>query len=289
MKYQEFVTKVKKFLEQRLGEDYEISIQSVVKVNDMNRCGINIREKKVHISPTIYLEEYYKKYQNGMDFEKIITDIILLYNHAKMREIFDVENFNIFPVVKEKIMLKLLNLKKNKEFLRTVSYIPFSDFAIVFYILLEDNVEECSTITVTNQMLDVWNITKHDLFRIAKENTQQLMPFNFVPLSSKLADLIGNDIEEESCMYVLSNEKFTFGASCILYDDMLDYIRQQLRESFYLIPSSIHEWIVLPKSVAPAEADINSMITEVNQFVVEKEDILGDYCYTYESLKKELI
>jgi hypothetical protein len=249
MKYQEFVTKVKKFLEQRLGEDYEISIQSVVKVNDMNRCGINIREKKVHISPTIYLEEYYKKYQNGMDFEKIITDIILLYNHAKMREIFDVENFNIFPVVKEKIMLKLLNLKKNKEFLRTVSYIPFSDFAIVFYILLEDNVEECSTITVTNQMLDVWNITKHDLF----------------------------------CMYVLSNEKFTFGASCILYDDMLDYIRQQLRESFYLIPSSIHEWIVLPKSVAPAEADINSMITEVNQFVVEKEDILGDYCYTYES------
>lgn len=286
--YQAFVTLVKETLQQELGENYVLTIQNVVKVNDTHRCGITIQKKGVNISPTIYLEEYYQQYQSGEVIEDIVECIISRYNDTEVTSDFDVKGILNFSSIKEKIMFKLINLEKNDEFLQNVPYVPFYDFAIVFYVFVDMHEIGSATITVKNNLLEIWNITKEELYDIAKENTSEKLPFHFLSMSVILEELSGKWCGENHMMYVLTNSKRCLGASCILYEGTLEHIRETLEEDFYLIPSSIHEWIVIPLSCFGCEDEMNDIISEINETQVEEEEILGNRCYYYDSATKEL-
>ena len=82
--------------------------------------------------------------------------------------------------------------------------------------------------------------------------------------------------ESETPLYVLTNKARLYGASCILYPNLLDSIADKLTCDFYLIPSSIHEFLILPVLPGTCIQDLNAMIHEVNSTQVEEEEILSD-------------
>ena len=89
-------------------------------------------------------------------------------------------------------------------------------------------------------------------------------------------------------MYVLSNEKKQFGASAILYDNVIKDFSESLNSDLYILPSSVHEVIMIPSILVDSVDKLNDMICEVNATQVPLMDILSNHSYYY-SRDKECI
>lgn len=292
--YQKFVKEVKELLQEQLGDGYELTIHNVRKLNDTQLCGIGVRNKSANIGPIIYLEEYYQHHLNGMSIEEIIGRILNTYEEVKCENSVSTE-FLQWNNVKPKIVMKLINLKENEEYLKNIVYVPFHDLAIVFCVLVEMDSHGCASCVIKNEFLNVWNVTKEEIYEIAKENTPKLLPYNMIPLSSIVDEFdcfnefleLMKFMEIEKEIFILTNKFHTFGTSSILYEDMLETIIKEVGKDFFLIPSSIHEWIIIPNSLYEKEI-IDEIIKEVNDTLLKDDEILGNHCYYYDSETKEL-
>ena len=131
------------------------------------------------------------------------------------------------------------------------------------------------------------------IHELAKQNTPKLLPAVFKPMRIVIEELLGNPcnnlIQSDDIMFVLTNSLRSFGAICFLYEDVLFHIGNLLRENYFILPSSIHEVIIIPESQAPCKETLNEMIVEINESQVEIEDVLSDHVYYYNREKKELL
>ena len=140
--------------------------------------------------------------------------------------------------------------------------------------------------------MEYWGVPLELLYRLAIENTPRLLQAECKPMQVVICELLGQpcpEEEEESGMYVLSNHHRHFGAACILYDRVLEDIGNQLNEDYYVLPSSIHEMIILPVSCLSDQMDLDSMITEINETQVSEEEVLSDHAYYFSRKENRLL
>ena len=72
MSYEEFVSGMELELKSLVSDNLLVSVQKTLKNNGYYlRCGILLSEKNINISSTIYLEEFYEKYQYGTDMHTL--------------------------------------------------------------------------------------------------------------------------------------------------------------------------------------------------------------------------
>lgn len=293
MNYEQFVVKVKDAVAGFLGPEMKLQIHSTLKNNGRRRVGITISDKKVNISPTIYLEEYYQHFLEGHSIHHIAKSVSEVYHEVKFEHTWQVETVKDFNLIQSKIVYKIIHAEKNEALLQTIPYVAYMDFAIVFYILFEVTDAGTATIPITYELLELWNTDLPELYRIAAQNTKELLPAKFKPMRVVIEELLGHPCEsedvEDNLMFVLSNPLRSFGAACILYEDTLANIGAELGENFYILPSSVHEVIIIPESKAPANYDFDEMITEINETQVDIEDVLSDHVYYYDCLRDKII
>lgn len=293
MNYQQFINVLNKKTNQLLGSEAVSQVHTALKNNDTKRIGLTICKEGTNISPTIYLEEYYNQYENGWTLDEIAENIVHLYHEVKFEHSWDVKQVQDFNLAKPNIAYKLIHFSKNKDLLKDIPHVRFFDLAITFFLLLETTEKGSATILVTYDMLKYWKISQKELYQIAAQNTPNLLTAEFKPLSVVIQELLhqppADTNEEESYMYVLSNHHRHFGATCILYKHVLEDIANQLNEDFYILPSSIHEVIILPVSKLPEQLELNEMIMEINETQVSQEELLSDHAYFYSKEARKIL
>ena len=94
------------------------------------------------------------------------------------------------------------------------------------------------------------------------------------------------EIEKMKCddkidMYVLTNEKRINGAGTIFYDGLLKKFADKIEKDLIIIPSSIHEVILIPSDNGITDEEVNEMIDEVNENELETVEILSNHMYLY--------
>ena len=93
-------------------------------------------------------------------------------------------------------------------------------------------------------------------------------------------------------MYVLSNKLKIHGATSIVYPGLLEDIAERLCSDLIIIPSSIHEVLIIPESYIDSQdnlpPDYESMIREVNETQLTDDEVLGDCVYHYRRDTKTL-
>ncbi|MEG0721301.1 MAG: DUF5688 family protein [Lachnospiraceae bacterium] len=195
-----------------------------------------------------------------------------------------------FEKVKKQVVYKVINYKKNAELLNEIPYVGFLDLAVVFYVLLELNQHGTATMTIRNEHLKGWGVSREELLKVAQENTVRLLPAEFKTMKTVLEEMLTLNIAEdtEDYMYVLSNPMKNFGACCILYDGILEKIGNRLGGNYYILPSSVHEVIIIPENQSPGKKELRIMITEINETQVAEEEILSNVPYYYVREKKQL-
>lgn len=294
MKYQEFIQTIKEHVISQVSPAHKVIIQPVIKNNGTIYDGLIILDPILNISPTIYLNPYYHRYLNGVSLEDICDDILSTYHEHLPKIDFDISLFKDFSKAKENIIMKLVSYSRNEELLQDIPYIRFYDLAIIFAVGVTNFMDEFATILIHNQHLSLWNTHLEELYSIALKNTPKLLSHRFNPMKELLKPFADSSISIplEFQMYVLTNRIKVHGATCITYPGLLKQLADIFEDNLIIIPSSIHEVLIIPESTTPKEytiQDYNDMIEEVNETQLTDDEILSDHAYIYLRADEKLI
>ena len=131
MEYELFLQSVRKNLEIQLGPDYTITLRSIPKNNGIVWDGVSICRKNEEVSPTIYLNEFYKELKNGMSVSEICDSIYRLYISNPGLPYLDSRVLASYQEVKDHIVYKLINTQANSAFLKRLPHMEFQDMSLV--------------------------------------------------------------------------------------------------------------------------------------------------------------
>lgn len=295
MEISTFKVKVQKAVQEALGQEYTVELREVCKNNGVVLQGLMIRKEEDRVMPTIYLNSFWEAYEAGVTFADIIKKIVSIYREDGIGKKLDVSFFAEFDKVKDRICFRLLNREKNKEFLEQAPYIPMLDLAICFYYALDSAGLHQGTIPISRSHLKIWGVSEKDLLECALRNTPRLYPYEVIPMENVLEDLLQElpedarqEILQRMSMKILTNSRKTYGACSILYPGLLEQMAEEMNGDIYLIPSSVHEMLVLPKDQERSEEELREMIDEVNQSEISPEEVLSDHLYIYSRKEKKI-
>lgn len=289
MEYKEFVEYIKMNAGYIAGEGGNITINHVIKNNGCEMDGLVIMEKGKDIAPTIYLDSFYELYTNGENIKNIIRQIEVIYEQNKNNVTFDVNILKHFDTIKDKIVYKVVNYRSSEKLLEQVPHKRILDLAVVFYCLLDNEYGRSATALIYNNNLKNWNVTIDDVYKAALKNTPDLLHSKISSMAA-LFEKCGVNVDGEevdlkdyvpSDMYVLTNESKLNGAACILYENVLYDFAQKLGADLYILPSSVHEVILLPKLSMFEKDELVNMVKEVNTEGVAADEVLSDHVYEY--------
>lgn len=297
MTYQDFESQIVELITTELSDECTIDTKPVIKNNGITLHGLVINNGKCNISPTIYLDYYYKEFENGADIDKLAKQVVAQYKKFELDEDFDISVFTDYEKCKDNISFKLINYEKNKELLEDIPHIKYLDLAIVFYYLLEGGLNETSSILIRNSHMEHWGVDKVDLMVQAQNNTPRLLQSEIRSLTDVVKEILADnpmaitpeDEPMDQTMYVLTNKLKLYGACCILYKNLLEEFAEQHDCDFYIIPSSVHEVLLVPCSKELDSEYLTSLVQEVNSSELSTEDILSDHVYLYSRKNKEVI
>lgn len=286
MEYEDFINEIVNQVSDILNKEAEVILKKITKNNNVILDGISIRKECETISPTIYLNQYYSNYLCGDSIEDIVQQLIELYEQNRVQKKIDVDFFTQFENVKDRIVFKLIHFEKNKQLLEQIPHVKFMDLAIVFYYLVESDVFENATILIHSSHMDVWKKEILELFKIAKINSKNILQYQV----NRIEDILKEELKDESIeedldshipMYVLSNQIQLYGATCMIYPDVLKNISDQLQSDLFVLPSSIHELIIIPQKSDCKADELKELVRNTNNTHVEKEEILSYNIYEY--------
>lgn len=296
MSYEQFLQEIEERLQGRIREDQSVQLHTALKNNGTTRKGITLVTDGATVLPTVYLEECYAAFMEGGDLDAVVDEILRVYGNVRMENPWEERDIKDLDSLKGHIVFRVVNREANRELLRDVPHLEVLDLAIIFPILVELEEAEGSmaTLLIRNAHFRYWDITVEELFQIALKNAQELLPAEAASMIAAVENMISEDersrfAEEEDYMYILTNKQRNFGAGVILYPDLLRNMGAYLKENFYVLPSSVHEVIVLPQSKAVGKENLSAIVYEINHTQVAREDILSDRAYYYDISKGELL
>lgn len=292
----DFANEVGSIIEKKVT-DVEVTVSDVTKNNNQIFTGVAIKPVDSNIAQCIYLEEIVNRF--GEDANVVADEVIKIYEKGGISCNFDTNMIASFESAKNNIVKILINKSLNEEMLGAVPHKNYLDMAYVYKIRINiDGVPDAGFVMISNQMLDAWNICIEDLDEIAEENMVKLLPTRISDLFKVLAELM--DIPEEMIpmlvpadapkMYVISNNVYQNGAgAAFMYDNQaLSEIADKEGKDLYILPSSIHETIVVP--VVPFDnafelTELTELVKEVNGTEVAPNEVLSDNAYFYDRAK----
>jgi hypothetical protein len=319
MNFNDYLEIIKKETQIKMGENFTITITQVRKNNGIYLRGILIAGKDSALSPAFYLNDQYKADTNERNkceqkIRETVSDIIRVYYDYCPAPGMDMSFFNSYEQMKEKVLYRLINYQKNRELLKEIPYKRFYDLAMVFYCDVKNDVIENGTILLYNTHLESWKVTVAEVYEDAVRNTPIRYPAVTQTMTEVMKELMeqrlykkyGDDEEtkdliqkllekeyaeleknkakdaERSKMFVISNEQRLHGAAIMLYPDFLSCFAEQLQNDLYVLPSSVHEIIIVPAKEEHNRTEILQMVCEINATQVSPEEVLADTVYYYD-------
>jgi hypothetical protein len=310
--YEEFKQEIKDNIKDFLPEEYKdasVDIQTVTKNNGLELDGVMIRQPDENIAPNVYVNAMFEDYQAGRDMSDIMAEIADIRVENEPKHDFNVSNVINFDSIKDNIVPKLVNAEMNAEELAGRPHEMVDDLAVVYTVIVQNNDEGRASMPLTNELFEKYGISQEELHSVAMANMENFEKPTFKSMHDTMVDVMlgdmtasfGGDEEaarayieemlppEEVQMFVVSNEAKLNGAASMLDDKLMDQVTEQLGEDFFVIPSSIHECIVIPNDGSINVEDMTQMIQEVNATQVLPQERLSDHAYMYDSDQHQLV
>lgn len=296
--FQTFMEKIRKGILAYCADGCTVELSEVTKNNGRVYHGLTIIEKGSNISPTIYVDELYQQYADGTTLSRIVERIIEIYEKYKVDQRMDLRFLTDFAEVRERVLFKLIGYEKNREQLWELPHIRFLDMAIVFYCSIRHDTLGSMSVPVKNDLCRMWDTDAKELFLLAENNTPKMRQVELIDMQeavSALEGIYGVDAEEEMgfesarmAMYVLSNRQKQYGAACIRYPNILRQCAEKMGDDLLILPSSVHEVLLVPQRAGVAIDEYKRMVYEINRTQVAWEEVLTDSVYYYDR-KRDII
>ena len=260
-----------------------------------DRLIVSVGESKM--SMAFRLKEIFRDVNDGESIDcaviKMVNTIEANIDIVKTKE-SEVKDFvSDYEKVKDHTYLRLI--PGNSPVLAETPHKMIEDMALVVNIHIENFSDENgrSCVVVTKPLMEMYGIDEAQLFADAEKNSLANEPIVFTPLADMIRSLIENEEvpspEEAGIVtYIATNKSGFHGASIAAYPDFAKKAAKTIGGSFYMLPSSVHEFILIKDDGKPNAKDLNKMIRNVNETVLEPRDFLSDQCYHYDAKEKKL-
>lgn len=273
-------------------DQYEVEICPVIKNNGREEQNLQIRKKGEMIAPVLYLRDYYNRYREGQSVDQIMEAISRSY-HLGMDQAAEYINLSVDPeTIRENIIFRVVNYRKNRKILESAPHIRFSDLAVTFRWLTSCSGNQIGSVLIDDRISELLDMNREDLLQYALKNTERLFPPKICTMEEMMLKLMGLESEkgiyitrDHPQLYILTNQSGINGASSMLYDRLLADFADEKDTDFYIIPSSINEVLLMPVGAGMEPEAIRKMIREVNTVAVSPDEYLSDSLYCYEREK----
>ena len=287
---------VTKEMQDRGVEDVSLKYTTVDSPDGVtDRLMVSVGDSKM--SMAFRLNDIFNDVQNGEDIDhavyKMVNTIEANISVIKTKE-DDVKSFvTDYEKVKDHTYLRLI--PGNSPILKDTPHKKVQDMALVVNIHLDSFSDDNgrSVVVISKPLMEMYGIDEAQLFADAEKNSLANEPLVMTPLG----DMIKHLIEAESLptpeeagivTYIATNKSGFQGAAVAAYPDFCEKAAETMGGSFYMLPSSVHEFILIKDDGTPKAKDLNKMVKNVNQTVLEPRDFLSDQCYHYDAKTKVL-
>lgn len=317
MSIQEFRSHLIQRLEPRLEQGFQVSFHPAMKNNGIPSEGIVIKEKNILTAPVIPLDRFYERFQKGVSLEHLADLLLQEVEEFKKDALLQNPMQCSYERIKDKIYCKLISRKRNETLLYEVPFEKWQDLAVVCYYQSDQPFLEDIRVMIRKEYLKAWKMPEEQLWKDAWANSIRKYPADISRLSDLLAecpeevenkedventfDRSGREIEhtdktdkteyslnevrerepDDRGLYVITNAKRTLGAICICYPSEMERLAMRIGTGFFILPSSIHECLILPDNGQYNQAELDRMIRQINRDQLAPEEILSDHSYYY--------
>ena len=313
MNEREFYADIKERIIAFLPEQYataQITLTTKVKNNDLEQTGILVRMPQETATPVIYLDAYFRQYEEGRGMEDILTEIAGIRDRAVPESIsaLGADFLSDYENVRPLLQMRIYDTEKNEKRLSRIVHHSFGDYSCAYSVLLSSgNGEHSMSAMVTPELMETWGITKKKLHEDTVLADLERGPC-LIPMSNMMFDFMGTGesvnlfdgdhiplkegpVEEET-LFILTNKEKVNGAGLILNQTVQEKIADIVGGNYYVLPSSIHEVLIMPdvhdRGLAGA-VQLTQMVRSINETTVAPEDVLSDRVEYYDGESRRLV
>ncbi len=278
------------------GTQVTVSINTVTKLNEAYDA-IMIMPEGSNIGVNIPINGFYEALDNGKTYEEVVDKAVEVINSGiSQRPDIDINTLSDYSFMKEKLAMEVVSAETNKEMLETVPHKEIEDMAVVYRFVLTSDDDGRASILVTNQLLQSMGVTPEQLHADALENAPHIKPAEIKGMSEIMAEMMGLEQAEMMGIYPIAPEDEQIfvatvpdkihGAGVLAYQDFMDQAAERAGGDFFILPSSIHEILIVPDNGKMGLKELEAMVKEVNATQVAPADKLTDSVYHYDSKAK---
>lgn len=295
--YKAVEEQIREYLPEEL-KDAVIEINEVPKTNDIYLHGLTIRNGDSAVVPNLYLEGYYEEFDKGESLESLLKTISMDYSAACQAKMPQVEDIDLkFEAVKPNLVFQVVGMDLNKNRLKDLAYRPLGNgFAMTYAVRIENMDGSEGRIHISRDLLakEKWDLIEVD--KAAMKNTSENMPAVLIGMANRILGLNGvnyldddaPDFEAGEAMLILSNQAMVQGAAAFFYPGVQEKVAEVIGQSYFVIPSSIHELIIWPDDGSHSAKELGEMVKDVNKTEVSPEEILSYKVFRYDADSKIL-
>ena len=297
MEYLQFLGEIRERVEARLGSKVTGEVCTSTKNNGVKVTGLMLKSEEERVAPNFYLENQFIEWMRGLrTLEEISEKLCDAYQQEieRSRNLLSAIQFS-WEEFRDNVFLRLINQEKNMELLESIPHRKFLDLAVVYYYSVRISDDVAGSMIITNEHLNMLGITEEELYDTAKNNGDKFQPVRIRHMEDLLYELgrkVGVEVlkteTDQPMLCVMTNTKNLFGAVAMTFTDELECFSMQIENSFYLLPSSVHEVILVPDCKDFSRDYFRNMVMEINATQVDATEVLSDNIYYYDKETKQI-
>ena len=286
---EEFVSQCRKTLSESGPVDIKIEERKINKAQRGELNGLLFIKDGLDCAPTFYVEDFFTAYKDGGSIAALSHEAIeSAVCSMDLAGLLAQKSFDMLGDPNN-LRVRMINKGRNKKYLTGK---PYRDLGCGFVYIAEIGHDEYGAV-ITNDLLKDYKMSRKKFFNIAIQNTVESFP----PVLHELGESVISRSEEcENLLerpagrapagagpgFVLTNSRFFWGAGALFYPGVIDRIHELLGCDFYVLPSSVHELIILAVDDQDPQLLVD-MVRSANRSVVDENEILADDLYICES------
>lgn len=297
MQIQEFSQYVKEHIKEYLPSEYEtakVSIQEVIKSNDRMLSGLTVLREGENFSPSVYLEPFADQVAHGRSLEDALREIAEIQITHHLHAPVNISTFMDYEAARPMLSMKLCDPETNRDYLKDKPYTSCGDLAVFYRIQVERTEDATASAVITNNLLENWGISKEQLHQDAVQAENERNPVRFYSMEDLMAEMMGimepENLFEQTAplplnftpMYVLTNPDKIDGAAVLARDGVPEKLAELVDANYFVLPSSIHELLIVPDNGNMQAKELADMVKEINRTQVSPEERLSDKIQYYD-------
>ena len=280
MTFENFKKKLVNEVQEELGDERKVCATVICKNNQTEKEVLTFEGNPSGCTLAIHLSDLYKQLQAGITVEMCRDEVLAIVNRSPIVNVSKITDN--WDEIKERIFPVLVNKQWNEQRLEKLVHMDFLNFAVMLKYYVDDIPAGKGSINVSHELMEAWGIDEHVLWETAAEKLEN-EEFTIMDLEDIVMREFGTEFQSDrsGALYILTNKGALNGAAAMLRTDILISFAESIGKNFYILPSSIHELILLPDHGNYQVEELQEMVRTVNLTTVAEEERLSDDIYYF--------